>query len=54
MPEIKYPNILYTPKPWPTLVRVFLNVGQLLKQRWLEGSQTVASLSKHYGDRRDR
>ena len=28
-------------------MRVFLNVGQLLKQRWLEGLQTVGSLSKY-------
>ena len=33
---------------------IFLNVGQLLKQRWLEGLQTVGSLSKYNGDKRDR
>ena len=32
-------------------VRVFLNVVQLLKQRWLEGLQTVGSLSKYNGDK---
>ena len=32
-------------------VRLFLNVGQLLKQRWLERLQTVGSLSKY--DKRD-
>ena len=32
-------------------MRLFLNVGQLLKQRWLERLQTVGSLSKY--DKRD-
>ena len=32
---------------------IFLNVGQLLKQRWLEGLQTLGSLSKYNGDKRD-
>ena len=64
IPNVKHENTVYlklnTPiycipqNPGRPLVRVFLNVGQLLKQRWLEGIQTVASLSKHYGDKRDR
>ena len=33
---------------------IFLNAGQLLKQRWLESLQTLGSLSKYDGDKRDR
>ena len=40
---------------WNVVLQVrVLNVGQLLKQRWLEGLQTVGSLSKYNGDKRDR
>ena len=30
------------------------NVGQLLKQRGLEGLQTLGTLGKYNGDKRDR
>ena len=40
---------------WNVVLQVrVLNVGQLLKQRWLEGLQTVGSFSKYNGDKRDR
>ena len=30
---------------------IFLNVGQLLKQSWLESLQTVGSVSKYNGEK---